>query len=85
MKRIVALSLVFAVMGTAAVSAFAQTDNGQSAAVSVTTDTDVVSYLEYIEKYYQKYCFKSCRNVKFALATFGNDAGIFGAAKLVLG
>lgn len=51
MKRIVALSLVFAVMGTAAVSAFAQTDNGQSAAVSVTADTDVVSYLEYIEKY----------------------------------
>ena len=51
MKRIVALSLVFAVMGTAAVSAFAQTDNGQSAAVSVTVDTDVVSYLEYIEKY----------------------------------
>ena len=40
--------------------------------------------LEYIEKYYQKYCFKSCRNVKFTLATLGNDAGIFGSAKLVL-
>lgn len=40
--------------------------------------------LSYVEKYYQKYCFKSCKNVKFALATLGNDAGIFGSAKLVL-
>lgn len=40
--------------------------------------------LAYVEKYYQKYCFKSCRDVKFALATLGNDAGIFGCAKLVL-
>lgn len=40
--------------------------------------------LEYVEKYYQKYCFKSCKNVKFALATLGNDAGIYGSAKLVL-
>lgn len=38
----------------------------------------------YVEKYYQKYCFQSCRNVKFALATLGNDAGIYGSAKLVL-
>jgi glucokinase len=40
--------------------------------------------LEYVEKYYQQYCFKSCKNVKFALATLGNDAGIYGSAKLVL-
>lgn len=40
--------------------------------------------LSYVEKYYQKYCFKSCRDVKFALATLGNDAGIYGSAKLVL-
>ena len=40
--------------------------------------------LEYVEKYYQQYCFKSCKNVKFALATLGNDAGIYGCAKLVL-
>lgn len=40
--------------------------------------------LTYVEKYYQKYCFKSCKNVKFALATLGNDAGIYGSAKLVL-
>ena len=40
--------------------------------------------LEYIEKYYQKYCFKSCKDVNFTLATLGNDAGIFGCAKLML-
>lgn len=40
--------------------------------------------LTYIEKYYQKYCFKSCKNTEFALATLGNDAGIYGSAKLVL-
>jgi glucokinase len=40
--------------------------------------------LEYIEKYYQKHCFKACKDVKIVLATLGNDAGIFGSAKMVL-
>lgn len=40
--------------------------------------------LSYVEKYFQKYCFKSCSNTKFVLATLGNDAGIYGSAKLVL-
>lgn len=40
--------------------------------------------LTYIEKYYQKYCFKSCQDARFVLATLGNDAGIYGSAKLVL-
>lgn len=40
--------------------------------------------LKYIEKYYKKYVFHASREVKFALATLGNDAGIVGAAKLVL-
>lgn len=39
---------------------------------------------DYIEKYYQKYAFVGCRKAVFRLATLGNDAGIFGAAKLVL-
>ena len=39
---------------------------------------------DYIEKYYKKYAFPSCKDVKFALATLGNDAGIYGAAKLML-
>ncbi len=39
----------------------------------------------YIAKNYEKYAFHACRNAVFKLATLGNDAGIYGAAKLVLG
>ncbi len=39
---------------------------------------------DYIEKNYQKYAFPSCRKAVFKLAILGNDAGIFGAAKLVI-
>lgn len=41
--------------------------------------------LNYIEKYYRKKALWATKDVKFALATLGNDAGICGAAKLVLG
>lgn len=41
--------------------------------------------LDYIRKNYVKYVFVGSRDAIFALATLGNDAGIFGAAKLVLG
>lgn len=40
--------------------------------------------LDYIQKYYQKYAFKGCRGALFTLATLDNDAGIYGAARLVL-
>lgn len=40
--------------------------------------------LDYIQKYYKKYAFVACKETKFALAELGNDAGIYGAAKLVL-
>ena len=40
--------------------------------------------LSYIEKNYTPYVFHASRDVKFVLATLGNDAGIYGAAKLVL-
>ena len=40
--------------------------------------------LSYIEKNYTKTVFHASRDVKFTLATLGNDAGIYGAAKLVL-
>lgn len=39
---------------------------------------------DYIEKYYKKYVFHGSRDAKFALAKLGNDAGIVGAAKLIL-
>lgn len=39
---------------------------------------------DYINPAYDKYAFHGCKNAKMALATLGNDAGIFGAAALVL-
>ena len=40
--------------------------------------------LEGAQRYYQKYVFHACRQVRFALASLGNDAGAYGAFKLVL-
>jgi len=40
--------------------------------------------LDYIVKNYTPNVFHGSRDTKFALATLGNDAGIYGAAKLVL-
>lgn len=40
--------------------------------------------LDYIRKYYIPYVFHGSRDTVFALAKLGNDAGIYGAAKLVL-
>lgn len=40
--------------------------------------------LDYIKPHYQKYVFHGSYDAKFALAELGNDAGIYGAAKLVL-
>ena len=39
---------------------------------------------DYICPAYQKYAFHACRTAKFVLAQLGNDAGIYGAAALVL-
>ena len=39
---------------------------------------------QYITKYYEKYAFHGCMNAQFKLATLGNDAGIYGAAKMLL-
>ena len=40
---------------------------------------------DYIIPPFKRTVFKGCLNAEFALATLGNDAGIYGAAKLVLG
>lgn len=40
--------------------------------------------ISYVEPVFQKYAFSACRRAKFALATLGNDAGIYGAAGLIL-
>ncbi len=40
--------------------------------------------LTFVEPAFRKYVFAPCRSTKFALATLGNDAGIYGAAGLIL-
>ena len=39
---------------------------------------------EFIEKYFQERAFFANKDTRFALAQLGNDAGIYGAAKLIL-
>ena len=39
---------------------------------------------EYIRPAFERYVFPGAKNAKFVLATLGNDAGIYGSAKLVL-
>ncbi|MCR5255763.1 MAG: ROK family glucokinase [Acetatifactor sp.] len=39
---------------------------------------------DYIVPAFKKYAFAACRNTEFALATLGNDAGIYGSAGLIL-
>ncbi len=40
--------------------------------------------IDYVQKYYRQFAFPACKQAVFALATLGNDAGIWGAAKMVL-
>lgn len=40
--------------------------------------------LDYIKKYYAQYAFMTCKQAGFALAKLENDAGIYGAAKMLL-
>lgn len=40
--------------------------------------------LSFVEPSYKKYVFGPCSGAKFALAQLGNDAGIYGAAALIL-
>ncbi|MDE5782653.1 MAG: ROK family glucokinase [Lachnospiraceae bacterium] len=40
--------------------------------------------LDKIEEKFMEKAFKACQNAKFALATLGNDAGMYGAAALIL-
>lgn len=40
--------------------------------------------LSFVEPAYQKYAFHQCRGARFVLAELGNDAGIYGAAGVVI-
>lgn len=50
---------------------------GVSKAGSIITET--------VKKYFDGYVFGSQKDTKFGLATLGNDAGIYGCAKLIIG
>ena len=39
---------------------------------------------ETTERYFKQFAFHACKNTRFALATLGNDAGMYGGAYLVL-
>ena len=40
--------------------------------------------IETVKKHFEENAFHACRGTKFELATLGNDAGIYGAAALIL-
>ncbi|MDO4337301.1 MAG: ROK family glucokinase [Eubacteriales bacterium] len=40
--------------------------------------------IDLIQKYYKKYAFSLCKDTPIVLASLGNDAGIYGAARMVL-
>lgn len=40
--------------------------------------------IQYVQKHFEKYVFYACKNVRFTLATLGNDAGIWGCVRLLL-
>ena len=65
------------------------------ASLSCTTDPEVILLgggvskagqvlLEGVQNAYRKWCFHATREVRFGLATLGNDAGAYGAFRLVM-
>ena len=40
--------------------------------------------IDCITKFYKKYAFPSCKNTPIVCASLGNDAGIYGAARMVI-
>jgi glucokinase len=40
--------------------------------------------IDCIQKYYREYAFPSCKETPIVVATLGNDAGIYGSARMVL-
>ncbi len=40
---------------------------------------------ERVEKAFQRYCFHACQDTRILLAKLGNDAGIYGCARMAMG
>lgn len=74
---------------------FADTLGGALAIFAAVVDPEVIvigggvskagqPLIDIIQKYYRKYAFPLCKETPMVIATLGNDAGIYGAAKLVI-
>ena len=50
----------------------------------VPLDEYIDEYGPNIKKYFEKYVFYACKDVRFTLAELGNDAGIWGCVQLLL-
>ena len=40
--------------------------------------------IDTIQKHYMETAFRSCKETRFALATLGNDAGMYGCMQMIL-
>ena len=75
--------MAVATIGVFALAIYEQSGD-YNEAIAVMLFYQIGELFQYIQPAYQKYVFHGSKDAKFALATLGNDAGIFGAAKLVL-
>ena len=77
------------------VEKFAEYLGGALAIFACVTDPDVIVIgggvskagevlVECVKQHYEKHAFSTCKKTPIKLATLGNDAGIYGAAKLIL-
>ena len=49
----------------------------------IVTPTSGQILLDAVQKYFKERVFKSCQETKFVLASLGNDAGMYGCAKMI--
>ncbi len=82
-------------LATDIVEDFAERLGGAMAVFACVTDPQVLvigggvsnagqPLIDVISKYYKKYTFQTCKATPIVLATLGNDAGIYGCAKMVI-
>lgn len=83
------------VLASEIVEKFGDYLGGALAAITCVTDPEVIvvgggvskagqPLIDCVVKYYKKYAFSACKETPIILAALGNDAGIYGAAKMVI-
>ena len=62
------------------------TDSGKQVAIVIGGGVSKAGQplIDCIQKYYRQYAFSLCKDTPMVIASLGNDAGIYGAAKMVL-